>query len=122
MRRGIPYGQRNKQPWEAQSREELPTQGVGLLFACFQASIAHQFAFLQSMWSNRTDFPAGAGVDPVIGTPMAGDSNRWPLSWGGDTSKRADFGKFVTLKGGEFFFAPSLPFLKLLAPPDSTLA
>jgi len=118
VRRGIPYGDAISDLWRGGLSEDLPSDGVGLLFACYQASIANQFAFAQSRWMNRTDFPdSGAGVDPiVIGTSVAGPSARWNLQWdAGQAAKRESFGKFVALKGGEFFFAPSLPFLKRLA-------
>ena len=39
---------------------------------------------------------------------------RWPLKWGKPEMAPFDFGGFVTMKGGEFLFAPSLQFLKTL--------
>jgi hypothetical protein len=39
---------------------------------------------------------------------------QWPTHWGGDEKRQFDFGDFVTLKGGEYFFAPSIPFLRSL--------
>ena len=120
VRRGIPYGQRAANPWEEQSLDQLPEDGVGLLFACFQASIANQFALVQASWVNRADFlpDSRAGIDPVIGSSDAGTINQWNTQWGGGKKpKPATFGKFVTFLGGEFLFAPSMPFLRLLAPP-----
>ncbi|HEY0463590.1 MAG TPA: hypothetical protein VGC79_05250 [Polyangiaceae bacterium] len=118
VRRGIPYGQVPIPPWEDQPLDERPTAGVGLLFGCFQASIGRQFAFIQERWVNRTDFPDGdTGIDPILGTPKAGDQNRWNLGWGSTDSKTIEFGRFVSMKGGEFFFAPSMPFLSVLRPP-----
>src|SRR5262249_3575820 len=58
-RRGIPYGKRP-------SWERLPTEPVGLLFMCFQSSIANQFVRIQQR--------ATAEHDPVIGrTPDLAD-------------------------------------------------
>lgn len=133
-RRGITYGDRNRHPDAFQGLEDLPTGGVGLLFMCFQSSIANQFAFIQKSWVNAEGFLRGnTGLDPVIGqAPQAGAApiaQAWPVQWGpqpdpanpGNTkppdTKDFSFEGFVTLKGGEFFFAPSLPFLKVLAPP-----
>jgi len=119
-RRGIPYGSRPEHPNAFQALEELPTRGVGLLFMCFQASIADQFAFIQASWANNENFVApDTGRDPVIGQAGAGEPIQpaWPVQWGQPDTKSAAFGGFVTLKGGEFFFAPSIPFLKVLAPP-----
>lgn len=123
-RRGITYGTRNRHPDAFQALEDLPTEGVGLLFMCFQSSIANQFAFIQAAWVNNPKFARpllkpGApdtGLDPVIGQGKL-SKQRWPLTWGGTGTKEFDFGGFVTLKGGEFFFAPSIPFLKVLSPP-----
>lgn len=115
-RRGIPYGTRKFNPDAEQSIEDLPSGGVGLLFMCFGNSIANQFAFIQKNWVNAPDFvKGGVGLDPVIGQGAAPDQN-WPLAWGAAATKPFGFEGFVTLKGGEYFFAPSLPFLCKLAP------
>lgn len=135
-RRGIPYGKRNRKPDAFQALEDLPTEGVGLLFMCFQSSIAEQFAFIQRDWVNNENFLNAAtnteprtGVDPVIGQMTSGTqpaSQTWPKQWGWqpDPSKPGigqppetkpfSFHGFVKLKGGEFFFAPSVPFLRSL--------
>ncbi|HEV2862468.1 MAG TPA: hypothetical protein VGX48_15755 [Pyrinomonadaceae bacterium] len=115
-RRGITYGKR--QP----GLEDRPTKNVGLLFQCFQSSIPDQFGFMQVQWANNRDFarsvvqpPApGApdtGLDPVIGQG-ASSAQHWPTTWGGAALKDFDFAGFVTMKGGEYFFAPSIPFLR----------
>ena len=132
-RRGITYGERNRHPDFSQALEDLPTKGVGLLFMCFQSSIANQFAFIQKNWINDEGFLlAGTGIDPVIGqAPRVGPApiaQTWPIQWGPQPdpanpantkppdTKPFSFSRFVTLKGGEFFFAPSIPFLKVFAP------
>lgn len=116
-RRGITYGKRNRHPDAFQALEDLPTEGVGLLFMCFQSSIANQFAFIQKMWVNNAGFVRpGTGTDPVI-AQGAVSTQSWPRAWGQQGATDFDFGGFVKLKGGEFFFAPSVPFLKVLAPP-----
>lgn len=119
-RRGITYGKRVSHPDDVQAIGDLPTGGVGLLFMCFQASIANQFAFIQKRWANDSGFVrGGVGADPVIGQPGAGRATpEWPPQWGQPGTRPFDFGQFVTMKGGEFFFAPSLPFLKSLSPPE----
>jgi Dyp-type peroxidase family len=106
VRRGIPYGLRR--PGEAP-----PPAGAGLLFMCFQSSIANQFAFIQQKWVNDVSFPnvGNACLDPLAGRMNGSDPQLWPCCWGSNPSVRFDFHGFVTLKGGEFFFAPSLAFL-----------
>ncbi|HEY2292082.1 MAG TPA: hypothetical protein VGM86_15390 [Thermoanaerobaculia bacterium] len=98
VRRGVPYQENGEQ---------------GLLFLCFQSKIHDQFAYIHRQWAN-VDFPyAGTGIDPLIGRPgfQQGTHQQWPKKWGGKPEVYFDFSGFVTLKGGEFFFAPSLPFL-----------
>jgi Dyp-type peroxidase family len=103
-RRGISYGKR---------REDLadtPKTGVGLLFMCFQSDIAKQFEFIQQRWANDDNsFRSLRGVDPVIGqTKGAAKALEWPTSWGDNSKITFPFAGFVTLKGGEYFFAPSI--------------
>lgn len=123
VRRGITFGERVRHPSTFQSLEELPTRSigddtsgaVGLLFMCFQASIPKQFAFMQKLWCNNAGFVrAGAGIDPVIGQKQGGEpAQKWKIDYNapGLPEVDYDFAEFVVMKGGEFFFAPSIPFL-----------
>jgi len=118
-RRGIPYGERNRDPNEFQALDDLPTGGVGLLFMCFQASITRQFAFIQHSWVENANFVnPNTGPDPIIAQkkPAGPGQQQWPLDWNNPPAgtQAESFGNFVTMKGGEFFFAPSIPFLKSL--------
>ncbi|HSW08401.1 Dyp-type peroxidase [Aquabacterium sp.] len=119
-RRGITYGQRSRHPNAPSQRSaDLPTQGVGLLFMAYQANIANQFEFTQAAWANNPVFAKSAprtGIDPLIGQGPAG-GQRCPLHWGGTAAsprKAVDFRGFVTMKGGEYFFAPSISALKTI--------
>jgi deferrochelatase/peroxidase EfeB len=89
---------------------------------CFQSNIARQFGFLQKNWANNLDFVQPAtGLDPVIGQKAAGEpplAQQWPPQWGQQGKQPFDFGGFVTMKGGEFFFAPSIAFLRQLKKAD----
>ena len=118
VRRGVPYGERAVEPKNDPRPEQMPTRDVGLLFMCFQSHLANQFGFLQKMWANSPDFVSkDTGIDPVAGQhgqhpcPV---QQRWPVQWGKPEMAPFDFGGFVTMKGGEFLFAPSLQFLKTL--------
>jgi Dyp-type peroxidase family len=117
VRRGITYGKRWKEPKDYPSLEELPSKGVGLLFMCYQRNIADQFEYLQFRLANDPGpIDESSGIDPIIGQPggMGAGPHRWPAHWGDPREKHRpfDFYGFVTLKGGEYFFAPSLYFLK----------
>jgi Dyp-type peroxidase family len=126
-RRGITYGNGVACASAAQDIEALPSKDVGLLFMCFQASIRRQFAFIQKEWANTVSFPqsdARVGLDPIIGQAAAPTPDKsyqgWSTLYGGDRDLRMPFERFVTMKGGEYFFAPSLPFLLSLARPRTT--
>jgi Dyp-type peroxidase family len=125
-RRGITYGHREIDP-ETKLPKDLPEKDVGLLFMCFQSSIPMQFGFLQAQWSNNRAFPqiqSGIkGLDPIIGQELSLTPNRLRFNpvWGRTDLNygiECDFAKFVNFKGGEFFFAPSIPFLQSLTDAD----
>ncbi len=92
-----------------------PVEGaVGLLFQCYQASIPDQFGFMQHSWANNPDFPKqNVGIDPIIGQGEAPIlDQQWPPVYGDAGQPQASsFSGFVTMRGGEFFFTPSIPFL-----------
>lgn len=130
-RRGIPFtdvsrdihpsdlpGSEDLDDFDLKVKPNLPPRGVGLLFMAYNSDLTKQFVFTQKSWANDAGFPsAGVGADPIIGqgtdTPVA---QTWPLKWddvGGGT-KTLNFANFVTMRGGEYFFAPSLTFFKNL--------
>ena len=50
------------------------------------------------------------GPDPVIGQPTL----EFPAKWNKPERGRFGFHGFVTMKGGEYFFVPSISFFKNL--------
>jgi Dyp-type peroxidase family len=122
VRRAINFGPLTLDP--------APEDKVGLLFICAQSSIVDQFEFIQAEWANFTDFlrPA-SGLDPIIGEAAEGAEpvpQQWPRQYGefngldfsGPVPKAQSpyvpyqFGNWVTMLGGEYFFLPSLSFLQ----------
>jgi Dyp-type peroxidase family len=120
VRRGVTYGSRQKEPKDDPSLEELlnEKEDVGLLFMCYQSNIERQFEVLQYLWASDPRLPLGRepGIDPVIGQPggMGVGQQQWPAQWDDPHAERRSFPfhGFVTLKGGEYFFAPSIYFLR----------
>lgn len=116
-RRGITYGERTDNLNDGRT-DNKPSGGVGLLFMAYQSSIENQFEFTQQAWANNDGFHFASpsqpvGIDPVIGQPKGGTPQRFPVHYGaGPLSTSFDFSGFVTMKGGEYFFAPSLSFFK----------
>ena len=119
VRRGMTYGERKN--YNSLQLDSLPNQDVGLLFMSFQASIAEQFAPLQIDWANDPNKPQpGTGRDNIIGQgfqyndgQQINEPKRWPLEWNTSKYKYSNaMQSCISLRGGEFFFAPSISFLK----------
>lgn len=112
IRRGIPYG--TFVPEEAEP-DDTPR---GMLFIAFMSGIARQFEFVQRQWINSgDDFRQGNDKDPLVGD---NDGTGRMVVPGDARLGRPPFlctglPRFVTVKGGEYFFAPGLTALRLLA-------
>ena len=107
VRNGIPYGSESSVD---------PTGKRGLLFACYQSSIENGYQFIQKTWINNPNFPEkNAGFDVFTAQPPQDgklnitvfDQNQKPIPGG-----LKDINKLVKMKGGEYFFAPSIVALK----------
>ena len=87
---------------------------LGLMFMCLNVNIARQFEHIQSNWINGTRFANEYETDPIAGTRVGSDGNftipRAPYS--AQLSKLPDF---VRLRGGAYFFMPSISALQYLA-------
>ena len=117
-RRGVTYGERADDPDADIPPAERPSGGVGLLFMAFNSVLDNQFEFTQAIWANNPGFPLNKpitpGLDPVIGQG-ARESSDYTTGWGGSEHRVAGpIPQAVTLKGGDYFFAPSLAFLRSL--------
>jgi hypothetical protein len=118
-RRGIPYDEIGRNG----NLDIHPEGGVGLLFMAYQASIENQFEFIQKNWLNDPSFPVQTtGNDPLLGqsndpVELWGNQNHnWRTTQAAGTALSVDcpihFKDTITLKGGEYFFAPSIPTIK----------
>jgi Dyp-type peroxidase family len=105
-RRAVSYGTNNV--------TQEPETDSGLLFLCFQADIENQFNFMQIRWANARNFvQVNVGPDPLIGQPEG--TQKWPEIWGQPETVDYEFKLWVNMKGGEYFFTPSISFLKDIA-------
>jgi Dyp-type peroxidase family len=102
----------------------------GLLFVCFQSSIQLQFSTQQANWADNRKFPRdeeqGKSIylDPLIGHPATKEIQQLPIreewqKWQkqGSSDEKVSYGFYgcIKVRGGEFFFAPSISFLKNLS-------
>jgi Dyp-type peroxidase family len=111
IRNGIPYGTDYK------GNENNTKLTRGLLFACYQAHIEDGFQNMQVNWSNDSTFRTGdPGQDPIIGQVaqksrgVNGDLETFFNDKFG-IRQSVKFQQLVTMKGGEYFFVPSIPAL-----------
>ena len=77
--------------------------------------MSHQFRVrnftIQQAGSDDNDFPRrGVGVDAVIGQNTAPEPQHWPYG----STVRFTMANFVKMLGGEYFFMPSMAFLRQL--------
>ncbi len=119
LRRGRSYG-----PTPGSDRAPgAATAPTGLLFICLNANIARQFEFVQGAWVANSKFDGMTGeADPLLGArePLAAGTatNCFDLPVEGDVRRRvSDLPQFVKLRGGAYFFLPSLRALGYLSRP-----
>lgn len=87
----------------------------GLHFICFNADIANQFEFVQQTWMNGTVFQGLRGeVDPLVGDPT-GTGGLFTIQGEPLRCRVHDLPRFVTVRGGAYFFAPSRAALRYLS-------
>jgi Dyp-type peroxidase family len=110
VRRGIPFGERPD--LESGSSLPPPESGVGLLFMCYQSQLL-QFV-IQQEGSDSDDFVStGVGPDATLGNNATRLAQQWPVDGQAD-AQVFRMANFVTMRGGEYFFAPSVSFLATL--------
>jgi deferrochelatase/peroxidase EfeB len=114
-RRGMLYDDR------LDKNDPIPTDNVGMLFMSFQSSIVEQFEYVMKRWLNQVNYgPQSTGVDLIAGAGGNRELSRWylPVNWGSsDANEKAlltahEIKPCIKYKGGEYFFAPSISFIK----------
>jgi len=124
LRRGREYGP-ELLPEEALGPAPPDEPARGLHFLCLNANISRQFEFLQNAWMANTKFsalrdesdPLLGNREPLLGCPVTGNFTR-----PGDGALRrrtVELPRFVTVRGGAYFFLPSLRALKYFAGEDA---
>jgi deferrochelatase/peroxidase EfeB len=125
VRRGREYGEKIDRNKAIDPAAEDPKAGIH--FICLNANIARQFEFIQSAWLASAKFAALTGEqDPLLGnreafpaTPFAAPpqcTNGFSRP-GTPPDRRHSTGlpQFITVRGGAYFFLPSLTALRWIA-------
>ena len=114
MRRVRSYGE----DFIGSAENHKPNGEVGLLFGCFNANISKQFEFIQYTWANSPKFKRlYDDPDPIIGIrekPAPGVKQNFTIPQKTVNKVIPDLQRFVTVKGGAYFFFPSVTVLRFL--------
>ena len=97
--------------------DNQPKDQVGLLFMCYQSNIQTHFEELQGQWANTGIIdPATTSIGEDSLITQGDDAARTlPKKWGeAAQSSPFSFSGFITNRGGEYFYTPSVSFLKNL--------
>ncbi len=119
IRRGREFG--SQLPWRQALQADAPDPRAGLHFICLNANLSRQFEFIQNAWISSAKFNGMSGeADPLLGNrqPMpAGHPTDWfSLPQPNGVSRHIDrLPRFVTVRGGAYFFQPGLRALRYFA-------
>ncbi len=120
LRRGREYGPGLTEEQALQPQQPNESEN-GLHFICINGNIARQFEFVQGAWLMSTKFdgmteesdPLMGNREPVAGCPLP---NTFSIPRESGLRERCnDLPQFVTVRGGAYFFLPSLRALKYFA-------
>jgi Dyp-type peroxidase family len=120
LRRGREYGS-ELSPEDALQPPPAGERPRGLNFICLNANISRQFEFLQNAWVANTKFSGLTGEsDPLLGNrqsiPGCPVTANFTMPGEGAVRRRvSNLGQFVTIRGGAYFFLPSLRALRYFA-------
>jgi deferrochelatase/peroxidase EfeB len=120
LRRGREYGS-ELSPEQALKPAPPNESPRGLHFICLNANILRQFEFLQNAWIVNTKFSGLTGEsDPLLGNreaiPGCLVSGAFTMPKDGNLRRRiSGLPQFVTVRGGAYFFLPSLRALRYFA-------
>jgi Dyp-type peroxidase family len=112
-RRGLPYG-----AWAGPEQPVQDSEERGVAFMVLNASLARQFEFVQQQWIEYgNDSKLGNEKDLLLGNRQ--DGGRFMVQ-GDETPNNPPFlcggiPNFVELRGGDYFFIPSMTALKMMS-------
>jgi Dyp-type peroxidase family len=117
-RRGMPYGPFADEFSDGTDPAEMDTIDRGVIFMALNASLSRQFEFVQQQWVNYgNDAHLGNERDLLIGNHH--DDDRAMIQGDSDPANPpillSGLPNFVELRGGDYFFLPSITGLGMLA-------
>lgn len=114
-RRGMLYGKREQDGEEFGNFTDQPEGDVGLLFMAYMSNINGQFEHTLRSWMNNPEFPGhqDPGTDSLMGEPHPARV-KIPAGAGRSRGTTVNLQRFVTTRGGEYFFVPPIAWFKNL--------
>lgn len=114
LRRGRKYGP-PLPPEEAVRDLPADDEERGLHFVCVNANLSRQFEFVQGTWVNSPKF-AGLydDADPIVG-PSQPFGGTFTMQSDALRERVLDVPRFVSVRGGAYFFMPGLAAVRYLA-------
>ena len=92
------------------------TQECGLMFMCINANTERQFEFVQQTWINSPSFNGLYDErDPMLGSSSSQKTGTMTIPRQPVRRRLSGLGSFVTVRGGAYFFLPSIKALRYLA-------
>lgn len=90
-------------------------ENPGLMFMCLNGDLERQFEFVQQTWLGSETFQGLSGErDPLAGNPT-GCPNGFTIPTRDGPIRLAPLSRFVTPRGGGYFFLPGKTFLEFLS-------
>ncbi|NEO97228.1 MAG: Dyp-type peroxidase [Symploca sp. SIO2E9] len=120
LRRGRTYGEPIS-PWFDPEAilNNLNQEKRGIHFICINANISRQFEFVQHTWVNNPKFNGlYEETDPLVGDRHPGkleETNTFTIQGTPIRKKIKGLSQFVVLRGGAYFFLPSIKAISYLA-------
>jgi deferrochelatase/peroxidase EfeB len=127
LRRGREYGEKTDRNAALALDPKTQDPKAGINFICLNANIARQFEFIQTAWIASAKFAALSGEqDPLLGnrepfptTPFAATPQRTDgfsrPSAPPNCRHSTELPQFINVRGGAYFFLPSLTALRWIA-------
>jgi Dyp-type peroxidase family len=110
LRRGREYGPRLPIDQALRARDAADRDERGLHFICLNANIQRQFEFVNHTWLNNPKFDAlYDDADPLFA------AGAFTMPTEGVRERVTNVPRFVTVKGGAYFFLPGLAALRYVA-------
>ena len=115
LRRGRKYGPPVPPESLFEPEPAIDDEDRGLHFIGLCANLQRQFEFIQHTWVNNPKFEAlYDDVDPVVGSRRPG-ANSFTIQASPVRRRLLDLPRFVTVRGGGYFFLPGIRALRYLA-------